>query len=181
MIRWITDPSPPGLFLFLTFMFLFSGAAIAYSDVSEVDRIEKSIKWLLRKNPRHRLVKSQPERHKFAKDIITKANKYDLSPYLLTSIIYLESTFRTDARGKIGEHGLTQVHGMAAYGCDLSTQGGQIECGARYLRSRIDHCGDVRSGLTAYAGGRCRAKYGERLYWVVERRLRLATKLRKLD
>lgn len=181
MMKLITDPNPRGIFFILTFFFIISFAAVVFASEPGVENIQKSIQWLLRKNPNHQLNKNPEERNSFSQEILDQSQKYDIDPYLLTAMIYLESTFRTNATGGIGEQGLSQVHGIAARGCDLKTPRGQIECGARYLRSRIDHCGSIRGGLAAYAAGRCKVKPGEKLFRVVERRLRLAYYLSRLD
>jgi soluble lytic murein transglycosylase len=52
--------------------------------------------------------------HRFDKDIAEAARRYDLDPALIRAVIWEESRFDPDARGRAGEMGLMQVRGPAA-------------------------------------------------------------------
>lgn len=116
-----------------------------------------------------------------------------LDPALFIAMAYKESSFEPEARGKIGEIGLVQVHGKAARGCELETPEGQALCGARWLVRVTEDCGGrivndnarcfltgsvgaCSGGLSAYASGSCRAS--ETVAKIVRNRLKLAEKLR---
>jgi len=113
-------------------------------------------------------------------DIETAAVEHGVDPYLLASMAWHETRFLNDRRGKLGEQGVIQVHGVAARGCSFDSDLGSLQCGAKWLRRQIGKCGGVPSGLHAYAtkGGRCKMVKGTRAYRAVHRRLKLADKLR---
>jgi hypothetical protein len=83
--------------------------------------------------------------------IVEAARAHGIPPLLLTTIVYNESTFEMTALGKLGEVGLTQVHGVAARNCDLTTVPGQLECGAKWLAHYYPICKSWEKSLTAYA------------------------------
>lgn len=86
------------------------------------------------------------------------ADNYNIDPLIVIIVIWAETRGVLNVDGNIGERGLMQCHGVAADGCDLSTPRGQIDCGARWLRAKLDQCGgDVLGALTAYQrkGGTC--------------------------
>lgn len=108
--------------------------------------------------------------------IVEAADRHGLDPLLLAIVAKAESSFwevRKGARlrdaataplvGARGERGLLQVWGMAAVGCDLTSSAGQLDCGAAWLRSRIDSCGgDVLCGLERYQGKKCPVEVSRR-------------------
>lgn len=127
-----------------------------------------------------RLIARDKEKQlELAKIIVEVSNKYSLDPYLYTSMGYHESSFRTYVIGKKGEEGIWQVHGMAAKGCNLNTLRGQADCGAKWFRNRIDFCGSVEAGLTAYVSRSCRTEKGSPVHKAVQRRLKFARKLKE--
>lgn len=107
---------------------------------------------------------------------------YDIDPLLVAVLVSLESSWRVDARGKVGEIGLMQIHPKnrrALEGADMRDGDGQIEAGVKWLRACIDQCGDVRRGLNAYATGHCDPEwrglaYRWRLYQRAVSKYRLA-------
>jgi soluble lytic murein transglycosylase len=52
--------------------------------------------------------------HRFDSDIATAARRYDLDPALVRAVIWRESRFDPDARGRAGELGLMQIREAAA-------------------------------------------------------------------
>lgn len=112
-----------------------------------------------------------------ARTIVDAASRYGLDPLLVAVVVRYESSYwearkgATRGRGRHkrpadptadpllgakGEKGLMQVWGSAASGCDLSTAEGQLDCGCRWLASRIASCdGDIACGLSRYQGKTC--------------------------
>jgi len=117
------------------------------------------------------------KRKSMAADIVAAGVKHDVPILLITAIIYKESSFKTDAKGSLGEVGLMQVHGVARRGCDTNSQYGQIDCGASWLAVGKAKCGTVRGAITAYATGRCKPG-SVRVVRIVNARVRLWKKLR---
>jgi len=127
------------------------------------------------------LARDEAKQLEIAKIIVKVSRKYSHDPYLITSMGYCESSFRKDAIGvSKGEIGLLQVHGVAAKGCNLDTIEGQADCGAKWLREKIDQCGSLRAGLTAYVSKSCKAAPDSRAAFAVKRRLKIALRLRKI-
>jgi hypothetical protein len=123
--------------------------------------------------PNHPLRQNTPSLLLMQKSIETSANVHRLPVALLLAVVYRESSFLSTARGESrGEIGLTQVHGVAARHCDLSTVPGQLDCGASWLRYCISTCGNIRRGLTAYATGKCRTT-STKVTKKIESRIRL--------
>lgn len=182
----MTDPSPAGLMLILIALTLIAGismcALTAKGDESTIVRIDNSIEYLLRYAPTHPLRKSAMNRRELATQNELFARRHRVCPYVITAMEYYESTFNTDVTGSAGETGILQTHGVATINCkkmgfDLTSQAGQIECGAWWLAGRIKQCGSVKRGLTAYACGKCKT-VSYVVNWRVERRLKLAEKLK---
>ena len=139
----------------------------------DVIRIDRGIRYLMRKAPCYGIAIKHDKRRKVAAIISTVAKEHGIPPLLLTVTLKRESSFRQDAVGESrGEKGVAQVHGMAARGCDLRTLEGQIECGAKWLVRSRQVCGDWRGAMTAYMSGRCKAKPGTRLHKAVSSRLK---------
>jgi soluble lytic murein transglycosylase len=53
--------------------------------------------------------------HRYDKEIYEAAVRYDLSPELIKAVVWKESHFDTQARGRAGEYGLMQIRDAAAY------------------------------------------------------------------
>jgi len=114
-----------------------------------------------------------PYRYKRAKEFIPYVVNYSqengIDPLLLAVIISKESSWMPGVTGQKNEKGLTQVHGLAAKGHDVSKPEYQVEAGATWLRKCIDWCdGDVLGGLSIYQTG-----YSCRPYKGAKRRLKL--------
>jgi hypothetical protein len=125
----------------------------------EVRAVDYAIKHFMKACPGKPIMKNPEIREEMANAIVGASRAHGVPPLLLTTIVYNESTFEMSARGKLGEIGLTQVHGEAAKNCVLDTISGQLDCGARWLAHYYPTCGDWEKSLTAYATrGQCVSK-----------------------
>jgi len=92
--------------------------------------------------------------------IAEEANKHDLDPFWVATVITVESGWRhrsVSFRNK--GNGLMQVHGVCAKGYDLNTPEGQIEAGVSCFRKGLDLCGeDFKKAVTIYLTGTCTTK-----------------------
>lgn len=123
-----------------------SGSALA---------LEKAVLKLIEKAPRHRL-NDQSKRIAFANAVLKVSNASAVPPSLTLAVSYLESSMNTTSIGYAREEiGLMQVHGLAAKGCDLNTEIGQLECGVKWLERCKQTCKTWNGALTAYATGNC--------------------------
>lgn len=115
--------------------------------------VDAAIQHILRKNPRHHLLNNPDIRALYAENIVTVSDVYGVPPLLTTEIIFHESSFDEKAIGARGELGLMQVAkaNVGKYGCEMSSSGGQIACGAKMLRDAFDVCGSWYGALTRYA------------------------------
>ena len=158
----------------------------AYTDADTDVNISAAIKWLLRSNPRHPLMRDSTARDVMARDIGRAARAEGLEPDLLTTVAFYESTFRSWVKGARGEVGLVQVAKHVRIECvrdgyDMAVQIDQLRCGARHLRQMIDDCGTVRGGLTAYgtAPPRCSVPLGTKVRKKINLRIWMAGRLTK--
>lgn len=136
-------------------------------------RVDRGIRYLLRRSPCWSIAANGGERRNMARMIAKAARDHDVPPLLLTVTVKRESSFQPHVVGTSnGEIGVAQVHGLAAKGCDLATVPGQLACGARWLRKAHDKCGDWRGAVTAYMSGRCKAGKRSKLGKNVTSRLR---------
>ena len=134
----------------LSFVLVLLFAIPAQAD--DVQMVEDYIR-LFHKNVKRQRA-DRAVRH--APVVVRMANKYNIHPLRLAVLISFESSWNPRAVGSIGEKGLTQCHGVAGMGLDLSTPRGQIECGARHLRRGLNKCGNWLGALTFYqTKGRC--------------------------
>lgn len=147
---------------------VFVALAVAGSARAE-DPIETEILSRIELTPRHRL-HDQIARAEFVRDIYAVSAAHDIEARVILMTSFFESSWSTEARGSIGEVGLMQLHGVAAAGCDLATQRGQLDCGAKALRASLDACGSLRGALTMYATGKCSTK-SERVKRLIEFRM----------
>lgn len=112
------------------------------------------------------------ERHvqvpELARMIAEESHRVGVDPLLTAVVIRYESGYEIKpglgVKGKIGEVGLGQLHGLAFHeateaGCVLDTVRGQV-CGAAvFLRFCLELCaGDELGALRAYQGGSCSSK-----------------------
>lgn len=135
----------------------------------------------------HPLERKPEIQAEIAAGLVVSSAKYNVPPLLIAAMTWKESRYRPDiisgeTRGKLGERGLGQIHGVLARGCDLSGISGQLDCTARGLRMSMDACdGTVERGLTMYATGRCRVKRDSRAVWRIYTRLKLWQRLERIS
>lgn len=130
-------------------------------QIATVEQIDVAIAASVREWPRHRMLQHPEERRHMA-EMISDATIYtDVSPLLLVAMIKRESSFDEKAVGKLGELGLTQMKGVAARGCDLTTPEGQLACSVRLLTQVHQRCGTWKGALTVYAtrAGTCSSEH----------------------
>lgn len=136
-------------------------------DPSLASKIEDAFVWLVEKkgaNEGHPIIGDPLHRAAVREAGLAAGSRYDLPPDLLWSICYRESVFTLDRVGTRGEIGMMQVgakgRAYCAEACGTNTTAAeQIACGACWLDAGRTWCGgDLRRGLTAYAGGKCHAK-----------------------
>ena len=140
------------------------------------DPLRAAVAGLVAPAPNHRLRK-QSELTAFVSDVRTVEHETEIDAYTIAGLAYLESSLRLDVTGSRGEIGLMQVFGAARVGCDLTTQIGQLRCGATWLRKCRDLCGDDRGMLTMYATGECRTRK-ERIKRLIKYRLAFVARLK---
>jgi hypothetical protein len=122
----------------------------------EVRSVDYAIKYFMKACPGKPIMKNPEIREEMANAIVGASRAHGVPPLLLTMLVYNESTFETDAKGALGEVGLTQVHGLAKRECSLDTAGGQLDCGSRWLAQWYQDCGNSwERALTGYASGKC--------------------------
>ncbi|MCP4677738.1 MAG: lytic transglycosylase domain-containing protein [Deltaproteobacteria bacterium] len=160
MIALLKDPNPAGLFIILTIMAFCAGLCTAVGDVraqegaSEQEGVEDAIWWLLRETP-GRLRRERVAQKAIAAALVAAGDEYNVSPYLLLSIAYRESSLRVSATGKLGERGLMQIMSPLRHGCRLDdTPISHARCGAKILRHCLNYCGDPWGAVAYYGSGR---------------------------
>ena len=95
---------------------------------------------------------SAPVALEFSGWILEGAQRQDLPPELLASLVFAESTFRTAAQSSMGAIGPAQVRSrywQSFCGGDLADPEQNIYCGAQILGRFHERCGDV-SGVPGY-------------------------------
>ena len=95
---------------------------------------------------------SAPVALEFSGWILEGANRQDLPPELLASLVFAESTFRKAAQSPMGAIGPAQVRSdywQSFCGGNLNDPEQNIYCGAQILGRFRDTCGDV-SGVPGY-------------------------------
>lgn len=110
-------------------------------------------------------------------DLISICKQYKVPPLLMAKTISDESSWISTAyNSRKGERGLSQVHGVAAYGQDLITSKGQIRAGAMWLGRALKRCnGDIQGAIVGYMSGlKCSANVKD-----ARRRYRGYLKLKK--
>lgn len=143
--------------------------------------IEDALLWLCQCCPNHPVRKDMDYRIELVRAFDAAALDVDLDVGLLLSIGYHESAFKADAKGKIGEVGIMQTHGLALVGQDVSTLKGQVLAGARWLRKCVDKCGTIEKGLALYASGyTCDPNEAPGITRVVQSRVKLWREIDRL-
>jgi soluble lytic murein transglycosylase-like protein len=102
-----------------------------------------------------------PQAKVYAKPVLAAAALYDVSPFLLVSIMRQESHCQKNATGKLGEIGLMQIKPgtLSTVGYthlsakQLRAPATNIKLGARFLRYCLNFCdGFVAGALGLYSG-----------------------------
>ena len=89
----------------------------------------------------------------FAEWILEAANRQELAPELVASLVLAESSFRKNARSSVGAVGPAQIRGefwRSFCGGDLHEPADNIYCGAQILASFWDACGELQCALHSY-------------------------------
>lgn len=95
------------------------------------------------------------------------AEGFGIDPYLLGALLWVESSFCSDAQGAAGELGLSQFMPRtfeAATGAPAewrSDPAWAIYAAARHLRTLYDSFGELELALAAYNAGSARVRRGE--------------------
>lgn len=159
---------------------------VALSSVAdESATVSESIRWLCRTNHRHPMWFDGEARGRMAGWIAMSASESGIDPYLVTAMVFYESTFRPGVTGERGEVGLIQVARHVRLDCErdgliMTDPIDQLRCGVRHLRKQIDRCGSLRGGLTAYGSAppRCAEEHGDRVWRAVNARVAKMRRLR---
>ena len=88
--------------------------------------------------------------------ILEAAKRQGLSPELLASVVFIESSFRKDVTSDMGAIGPAQVKpywSLFCGGVNLSDPAENIYCGAQILAHYRDVCGSEQCALSAYNVG----------------------------
>lgn len=111
------------------------------------------------------LVRDRALAERIAKAVDTSSQEFDVDPWLILSLIRVESAGRTDAVSYVGARGLTQI--MPATGEQIAKGLGvewtssemlfdvetNIRFGTYYVRQLLDRFEDVATALAAYNWG----------------------------
>lgn len=103
---------------------------------------------------------------KYKEDILTYSDKFQLSPSLVSSIIYVESHFKKDSVSNRGAVGLMQIMPNTAesfYDGEfdakmLKNPSTNIEIGCRFLNYLFDKYGEINMVLACYNAGETQAR-----------------------
>lgn len=107
-------------------------------------------------NRKHWLWENESAKTDIAEQLINAEEQTGIEADFLANRIMFESTFRPDAKGKIGEVGYLQTHGKSSLFCsDRGVEPGSILCGAMLFQEGKRLCGDGFE--TWYATGRCKS------------------------
>lgn len=96
------------------------------------------------------------EGHKYEKEIMSAAQKYDLPPNLIAAQLRKESNGNAKAVSPKGAQGLMQLMPDTAKELGVTDPfdpAQNIDAGAKYLRQQLDKYGDVKLALAAYNAG----------------------------
>ena len=89
----------------------------------------------------------------FAEWILEAAQRQELAPELVASLVLAESSFRKNVRSSVGAIGPAQVRGKywrSFCGGDLHEPADNIYCGAQILAAFRDSCGELQCALHSY-------------------------------
>lgn len=100
----------------------------------------------------------------FAEWILEAANRQELAPELVASLVLAESSFRKNVRSSVGAVGPAQIRGefwRSFCGGDLHEPADNIYCGAQILASFWDACGELQCALHSYNLGPTGARHAD--------------------
>lgn len=221
IMRWLRDPSRLGEWTFLLILGLlalivvFFGPASVHGDDSgllktsstapqeayRAEEVELAIRYMLRDvPPRDKRLQDAGE---LSQVIVEESDAAKVDPFLVTSMMFYESSFKPEAQGSVQEWGLLQVHPGAnrckdlfdSRGLDKGSMSGQVACGVLHLVDGLATCGYLvkdeelcvkhrkkcSGALSRYLSGDCRkAGKSESVSFGVARRLSLKTRLKRL-
>lgn len=143
--------------------------------------IKDALLWLCQCCPNHPVRKDTSYLTELVKAFDAASLDSDLDVGLLLSIGSHESGFKAGARGRIGEVGIMQVHGLALVGQDVTTLKGQVLAGARWLRKCVDKCQSIEGGIALYATGyTCNPNSAPSITRIVNSRMKLWREIDRL-
>lgn len=133
------------------------------AEMSDLDRADNAILQLVKVNPAHPLFKNAEARRNMAWAIVAAANKTEVAWPTLLGQAFVESSFRPNAVGKLGEVGLFQIKGTTVIQyCaeklgrdpDLDNIQDQAYCGAYWMKKCLESSGGKLEGaLSLYLTG----------------------------
>jgi len=132
----------------------------ALGEEPEIEKVDQAIQHLMKSAPRREIMRNRIWRAELASLIVQTSKEYpQIDPFLLTMIIYCESSFFPGSVGKLGEEGLGQVtkQNQRTLKCNMDTPAGQLDCMARQLIRCFEICPTPYGALTRY-GTKNRAK-----------------------
>lgn len=99
---------------------------------------------------------------KYKEEVLKYSKEYDLDPFLVFSVIKVESDFDSNAKSSKGAKGLMQIIDSTSYyiannlgvnGFNIFNPDTNIMFGCYYLRYLVDKFNDVSTALCAYNAG----------------------------
>jgi len=164
--------------------------AQALAEFPEKPQVQKAIKHLLRSSKQHVLNRNEQGLNRFSEAILQASSRSQLPWEVIMGISYCESTFRTKARGKLGEIGLMQLHGKSWAYCkekedrkiDKTSVEDQLICGGHWFSHAMSKCDEsVEQGLSMYlTGDVCKPKKGGNLNFLVKSRMKVIQSIRNI-
>jgi hypothetical protein len=99
--------------------------------------------------------------------VLDECESGNVNPYLVSSMISLESTWDSNARGKLGEIGLMQTNNISVNG-----PAEQIRAGIRILKKGFDQCHSIIGAIAFYGTGHtCKPYRGANLRIILAERI----------
>ena len=129
-------------------------ASLAEGDLAPIpDPVVNAIEEHLRRHARV----SQDERFRIARAVVTSAKKHDVDPFLVTSVLLVESSANPFAISAKGAVGIMQIH-VPTWGALVDSEQinlfrveDNVDLGTRILKDYISRHG-LWTGLTRYLG-----------------------------
>jgi len=154
-------------FLLVWFILLMAigFSVVSKSDVLDTDEVKVWVadfvieRWIC-KAPRRKLCKDRAERDRVARLFASASTNRKVPIILLVNQAYFESSLDWTQVGPSGEIGYLQVlpGGGHDVDCDLTTEIGSLDCGAKGMRTSRKNCKNWYGGLMEYKTGHCESK-----------------------